>query len=95
MRVYICFFHTGLQQAIESRGAVLVFLPPYSPQYNPIETAFSLVKRYILKNANIIFGHSPEECLDAAFKNCANKKGVAMNLYNHCRYYNNVFDDRL
>ena len=30
--------------AIEDTGAILHFLPPYSPDYNPIENAFSKVK---------------------------------------------------
>jgi len=32
------------QQRIESRGAQLVFLPPYSPDLNPIELCWSKVK---------------------------------------------------
>jgi transposase len=31
--------------AIEARGAELRFLPPYSPDFNPIEEAFSKVKQ--------------------------------------------------
>ena len=30
----------GVREAIESRGASLVYLPPYSPDFNPIELAF-------------------------------------------------------
>jgi len=30
--------------AIEDTGAILHFLPPYSPGYNPIENAFSKIK---------------------------------------------------
>lgn len=30
--------------AVEARGAALVFLPPYSPDFNPIEMAFSKLK---------------------------------------------------
>ena len=29
---------------IEGLGCRIVFLPPYSPDYNPIETAFSTIK---------------------------------------------------
>jgi transposase len=31
--------------AIEARGATLLFLPPYSPDFNPIEQAISKMKR--------------------------------------------------
>jgi len=33
------------KEAIESVGAKVVFLPPYSPDLNPIENAFSKLKR--------------------------------------------------
>lgn len=35
---------TYIQQRIEGRGAQLVFLPPYSPDLNPIELCWSKVK---------------------------------------------------
>ncbi|NYD84443.1 transposase, partial [Ochrobactrum intermedium] len=31
-------------EAIERMGAKLLFLPPYSPDFNPIENAFSKLK---------------------------------------------------
>lgn len=31
----------GVRREIESTGAILVYLPPYSPDFNPIELAFS------------------------------------------------------
>jgi transposase len=34
---------------IEARGASLVFLPPYSPDFNPIEMAFSKLKAKLRK----------------------------------------------
>ena len=34
-----------VRQAIESAGACLWFLPPYSPDLNPIEPAFSKIRR--------------------------------------------------
>ena len=37
----------GVKEAIESAGAQLLFLPPYSPDLNPIELAFSKFKRLI------------------------------------------------
>lgn len=35
---------TGVKAAIEARGARLEFLPPYSPDFNPIELCWSKVK---------------------------------------------------
>ena len=34
----------GVREAIEAAGAQLVYLPPYSPDLNPIELAFSKLK---------------------------------------------------
>ena len=35
---------TGVRDAIEARGARLLYLPPYSPDLNPIEQAFAKLK---------------------------------------------------
>jgi transposase len=35
------------REAIEARGAHLWYLPPYSPDYNPIEEAFSKLKSFL------------------------------------------------
>jgi hypothetical protein len=37
-----------------SRGMHYEFLPPYSPDYNPIEEAFSAIKAYICQNGNLV-----------------------------------------
>ena len=37
----------GVRQAIESRGASLLYLPPYSPDFNPIEQARSKLKQLL------------------------------------------------
>ncbi len=34
----------GVRQAIEAAGAALLYLPPYSPDLNPIEQAFAKLK---------------------------------------------------
>jgi transposase len=34
----------GVRQAIEAAGAMLLYLPAYSPDFNPIEMAFSKLK---------------------------------------------------
>lgn len=34
-------------KAIESAGAKVVYLPPYSPDFNPIENVFSKIKQLI------------------------------------------------
>ena len=64
------------REAIEGTGAALLFLPPYSPDFNPIENAFAKLKALLRKAA----ARTVEElwrtlgtCLDAFGPNeCAN-----------------------
>jgi transposase len=41
----------GVRAAIEAAGATLRYLPPYSPDLNPIELSFSALKAYLRKFA--------------------------------------------
>jgi transposase len=41
----------AVRKAIEAAGAELRFLPPYSPDFNPIEMAFSKLKAFLKKTA--------------------------------------------
>lgn len=41
----------GVREAIEARGASLLFLPGYSPDLNPIENAFAKLKSDVRKAA--------------------------------------------
>ena len=52
---------SGARAAIERAGARLVFLPPYSPDFNPIEQAFAKLKALLRRAAARTIG-----ALDAA-----------------------------
>jgi len=41
----------GIRSAIEAAGASLLYLPPYSPDFNPIEQAFAKLKAMLRKAA--------------------------------------------
>lgn len=41
----------GVRKAVEEAGATLLYLPPYSPDLNPIENAFSKLKALLRKAA--------------------------------------------
>jgi transposase len=41
----------GVRAAIEAAGASLLYLPPYSPDFNPIENAFAKLKALLRKAA--------------------------------------------
>jgi transposase len=42
---------TGIAAAIEAAGAQLRYLPPYSPDYNPIEQVFAKLKTLLRRTA--------------------------------------------
>jgi transposase len=64
----------GVRDAIEARRAKLVYLPPYSPDLNPIEQAFAKLKALLRKIAartvtkvwdalgDILDRFTPQEC---------------------------------
>ena len=64
----------GVREAIEACGASLVYLPPYSPDLNPIEQAFAKLKALLRKTAartvatlwdalgDLIDRFTPQEC---------------------------------
>ncbi|WP_166300311.1 IS630 family transposase [Bradyrhizobium sp. 2S1] len=64
----------GVREAIRAVGASLLYLPPYSPDFNPIEMAFSKLKALLRAAAartmpdlwqaiaNALKRFSPEEC---------------------------------
>ena len=68
--------HKGprVRAMIEAAGATLVYLPPYSPDFNPIEQAFSKLKAHLRKAAErtvtglwnaigrLVDAFTPEEC---------------------------------
>lgn len=70
--------HKGakVREAIEAAGAILLYLPPYSPDLNPIENAFAKLKALLRKAAartvdglwaaiaRVIDLFTPEECLN-------------------------------
>ena len=56
-----------VRHAVEGRGAVLLFLPPYSPDLNPIEKVWSKVKAYLRARAvrtPLALGYAIAEALD-------------------------------
>ncbi len=64
----------GIEEAIEATGAALRYLPPYSPDLNPIEQAISKLKSHLRKDAartletlieaiaNALKKFTPQEC---------------------------------
>jgi len=52
----------------KSSGIVVLYVPPYSPYFNPIEEAFSHVKRYLRTHNDILQATgNPTPLIEAAF----------------------------
>jgi transposase len=45
-----------LRELVEDQGMHLRYLPPYSPDLNPIEQGFSVMKAWIHKNNDYVLG---------------------------------------
>lgn len=48
---------TGIAEAVQAAGAQLRYLPPYSPDYNPIEQVFAKLKTLLRKAARRTVDH--------------------------------------
>jgi hypothetical protein len=48
----------NLIEILEELGCHIIFLPPYSPDLNPIETAFGAVKNWIKRNCDFMNVHT-------------------------------------
>ncbi len=73
----------GVREAIEQAGARLLYLPPYSPDLNPIELAFSKLK-WLLRSA-------AERTVDALWSRLGQLLDAfpphqCQNYFRHCGY---------
>jgi transposase len=73
----------GVRQAIEAVGAELRYLPPYSPDLNPIELAFSKLKKRLRDGA--------ERTVDKLWELCGQvldefTEPECRNYFQHCGY---------
>ena len=59
-----------LEAAIHRSGAMLIYLPTYSPQLNPIEQGFALLKAFLKKNVDLVFRICPDLVLRVAMPRC-------------------------
>jgi len=67
----------GFQAAVEARGARLMYLPPYSPDFNPIELAFAKLKARLR--------HAEERTLDGLWSRIGEVLGHFS--ATECRHY--------
>ena len=74
----------GMAELVEARGARLLFLPPYSPDFAPIELAWSKLKA-ALRTAQARTREALEAALTAAVAWITSED--AKNWFDHCGYH--------
>ena len=74
----------GLEQVVKKYGARLLYLPPYSPDFNPIEWAFSKRKTW-LRTAQARTRDALEEAIRTAAEWISEHD--AKNWFDHCGYH--------
>ena len=73
----------GVRQAIEAVGATLLYLPPYSPDLNPIEKCWSKIKK-LLRDAAARTREALGRAITDAF--AAVTQRDLLNWFRHCGY---------
>jgi transposase len=73
----------GVREAIEATGAQIVYLPPYSPDFNPIELAFAKLKA-LLRRAAVRTVKELEETIGTLLQQFQPKECQAY--FRHCGY---------
>jgi len=73
----------GIRELIEARGAQLLYLPPYSPDLNPIELAWSKFKQY-LRTAKSRTAEALDHAVTEALQTITPDNAVAW--FRHCGY---------
>ena len=74
----------GVRERIEATGARLLYLPPYSPDLNPIEQAWSKVKQ-ILRGLKARTADALEKAVAEALATITPENSAAW--FQHCGYY--------
>ena len=74
----------GLAQLVEARGARLLMLPPYSPDFTPIERAFSQRKTW-RRTAQARTRDALEAVIQTAIEWVS--EADAKNWFDHCGYH--------
>jgi transposase len=74
---------SGIREAIEATGARLIYLPPYSPDYSPIESCWSKLKA-ILRKAKARSREALDEALTQAIEHLT--QSDAKGWFNLCGY---------
>lgn len=74
----------AIQKAIEAVGAKVVYLSPYSPDFNPIENCWSKLKEFLRSTAARTY-QDLDQAITDALTTVTSKDIIAW--FTHCCYY--------
>ena len=74
---------SGVRQYIERAGATLLYLPPYSPDFNPIEQCWAKIKQ-LLRSAKARAMEALDQALSDAIAAITSQNAAAW--FAHCGY---------
>jgi len=71
---------------INEAGCKLEYLPPYSPDYNPIEYSFSVIKSHFRRSGRLTGSETNDELAEKAVKIAKEvvTSEIARNQFYHC-----------
>lgn len=75
---------SGVREMIEAAGASLLYLPPYSPDFNPIENMWSKVKQFLRSAAARTFD-TLVEAIATALRTVS--EDDCLGFFRHCGYF--------
>ena len=58
-----------MKEVLQQAGILVLFLPPYSPDLNPLEEVFSYIKQYLRKHDELLQAiRDPTDVIRQAFQ---------------------------
>lgn len=87
LNMFNCQETINVKQIVEDSGCKCEFLPPYSPDFNPIKYTFSVIKQHFKRDYDITGDEDINELAEKAIKVVKNvvTSEMAMNQFRHCR----------
>jgi transposase len=75
----------GVAESIQQAGAEMLYLPPYSPDFNPIEACWSVVKQHLpkckarsLEDLDLAIPSALDTVSKQVIANCLRHRGYAL-----------------
>ncbi|XP_031565977.1 uncharacterized protein LOC116301108 [Actinia tenebrosa] len=80
-----CIIHYSdvVTNAVRNKGGIIMFLPPYSPDFNPIEDCFNFCKKWLQRNQEVCYGY-PKRCFEIALNQVTQAQSIGF--FEDCGY---------